>query len=54
MKLPSSVSMRHIIGLIIILMMGVLMYTETVSTEVGISIIIGVAAALGLYERSGK
>lgn len=55
MKLQDlPINPRYIIGLIIILMMGVLMYLGTIETEIGITIIIGVAAALGLYEKQSS
>lgn len=55
MKLPGELNTRRLTGLVIIIMMGLLMYTGTVETEVGITVIIGVAAGLGIYEgKSGE
>lgn len=41
---------RYIIGIIGIIVFAALMYLETVSATVGVTVIIGILAALGVYE----
>lgn len=41
---------RYIVGLITIIIFAVLMYLGTVDQTVGVTVIIGILAALGIYE----
>lgn len=57
MALNDLLKPKYVLGVIVIILMAALMYTKTIDTGVGITVIIGVLAALGLYEgakRSGK
>lgn len=54
MNTPTKYPLRYVLGFVLIIMMGALMYSETVETAVGISVVIGVAAALGLYEGGAR
>lgn len=41
---------RFIIGVLAIILFTGLMYTQTVGVDIGVTVIIGVLAALGVYE----
>lgn len=45
---------RWIVGVIALLLVAVLMYSGTITTEIGVPIIVAILGALGLYERDQR
>lgn len=46
-----QIHLRLAAGIVLVLTIAALAYTGTVSTDAALAAIVGVAAALGLYER---
>lgn len=54
MDLKDLAQPRFLLGALVIIIMAILMYLQTIQSNVGITVIIGVLAALGLWEGRSR